>query len=361
MAASEFGKARREGLAVSDLARLLASGKVAPIYLLLGEESFLRDAALAMIRRAVLGEDEVGGGFNYDLLYGDETDALEVLNRCDTLPAFAPRRLVIIREVGGLRARETERLLPYLKTPVETTCLVLSGEKIDGRLNFFKTLKAATVVVDCSPLDPKFLSEWIYEQAKALGLRLEDAACEALHDASAGNLAIIRKELEKLIDYLHPTTRVTAADVEAVRGADTGGTVWDVLDGLARKDREASLRALGKILDAGEPPLRLVGLLAYQWRQVWKTREQLNRRVPEVGLARILGVPPFRVRGLVEQAKVFSEDELARCFEAFREADSNLKGGGGRAGERLVMERLVLNLCRSRRRVTSAPVSVLER
>ena len=40
-------------MAVSDLARLLASGRVAPIYLLLGEESFLRDAALAMIRRAV--------------------------------------------------------------------------------------------------------------------------------------------------------------------------------------------------------------------------------------------------------------------------------------------------------------------
>jgi DNA polymerase-3 subunit delta len=108
--ASEFGK-RREGRAVTELARLLASGRVAPIYLLLGEESFLRDAAVAMIRRAVLGEDDVGGGFNYDLLYGDETDALEVLNRCDTLPAFAPRRLVIIREVGGLRARETERLL----------------------------------------------------------------------------------------------------------------------------------------------------------------------------------------------------------------------------------------------------------
>ena len=245
--ASEFGK-KREGLSLPELARLLASGKVAPIYLLLGEESFLRDAALVMIHRAVLGEDDVGGGFNYDLLYADETDALEVLNRCDTLPVFAPRRLVVIRDAGGLRARETERLLPYLKTPVETTCLVLSGEKVDGRQNFFKTLKAVAVVVDCSPLDSRFLSEWISEQAKTLGLRLEDAACEALHDASAGNLAIIRKELEKLVDYLHPITRVTAADVEAVRGADTGGTVWDVLDGLARKDREASLRALGKSL-----------------------------------------------------------------------------------------------------------------
>ena len=81
---------------------------------------------------------------------------------------------------------------------------------------------------------------------------------------------MVRRELEKLVDYLHPSASVSAADVESVRGADTGGTVWDFLGALARKDRGNALRALGKILDAGEPPLRLLGLLAYQWRQVWK-------------------------------------------------------------------------------------------
>ena len=345
--------AKHEGIGISELTRQLASGALAPIYLLLGEETFLREAAVAAIRRVVLGEQIEENGFNYDLLYGDETDALEVLNRCDTLPAFADRRLVVIRDVGALRARETERLLSYLKMPVETTCLVLTGEKVDGRVKFFQALKGVAVTVDCSPLDARFMPEWIHEQAKNVGLGLDDAACDALHHASGGNLAVVRRELEKLVDYLHPNTRVKAADVEAVRGADCGGTVWDFLDAVARKDRAASLRALGKILDAGEPPLRLIGLLAFQWRQVWKTREKLDRRVPEAGLARALGVPPFRVRGLVEQARVFSNEELAGCFEAFREADFRLKGGE-RGSERRIMERLVLNLCRGARRATSA-------
>jgi DNA polymerase-3 subunit delta len=346
-------RASRDGSGIPELTRQLATAAPAPIYLLLGEETFLREAAVAAIRRAVLGEEIDENGFNYDLLYADETDALEVLNRCDTLPAFANRRLVIIRDVGALRARETERLLPYLKAPVETTCLVLTGEKVDGRLKFFQTLKAVAVTVDCSALDARYLPGWIHEQARNLGLDLDDTASEALHQASGGSLAVVRRELEKLVDYLHPNTRVTAADVEAVRGADCGGTVWDFLDALARKDRGGSLRALAKILDAGEPPLRVIGLLAFRWRQVWKTRERLERRVPEAGLARILGVPPLRVRGLIDQARVFSDDDLVRCFEAFREADSRLKGGE-RSTERLVMERLVLNLCRGARRATSA-------
>jgi len=347
-------KGKREGIGVAELVRQLASGRVAPIYLIVGEESFLREAALAAIRRAVLNaEGAEDNGFNYDLVHGDETDALEILNICDTLPAFAERRLVIIREIGALKARETERLLPYLQNPVESTCLILTGEKVDGRLKFFHAVKTVAVAVDCSPLDERAMPEWIKEQAKQLGLQLDEPACEALQHASGGNLAIVRRELEKLAAYISPSARATLADVEAVRGADTGGTVWDLLAALGRKDRGGALRALGKVLDAGEPPLRLLGLLASHWRQVWRTREQLARRVPEVGLARILGVPPYRVRELVEQARRFSEEELGRSFEVFRETDSRLKGEG-RSAEGLVMERLVINLCRGGQRATSS-------
>lgn len=349
-------RGKHEGIGIEELVRQLASDSIAPIYAVLGEESFLREAAVNAIRLAVIGSDADGpDAFNYDLLYGDETDALEILNVCDTLPAFADRRLIVIRDVGALRPRETERLLPYLKTPVETSCLVLTGEKVDGRLKFFQALKSVAVVVDCSPLDLRALPSWTSEQAAELGLRLDEAACEALQHASGGNLAVMRRELEKLGAYVTPSTQVTVADVEAVRGADRGGTVWDLLDSLGRKDRQGALRALAKVLDAGEPPLRVIGLLTSHWRQVWKAREQLGRRVPEAGLARILGVPPFRIRKLVDQARAYSDEDLSRSFEAFREADSLLKGGG-RGAERRVMERLVFALCR-RGRLTSSRAS----
>src|SRR5207244_4199214 len=110
-------KAKREGTGVAELKRQLASGACAPIYVLLGEESYLRETALAAIRRVVLGAEDQETGFNYDLLYGDETDALEVLNRCDTFPAFADRRPVVIRNVGALPARA-----PASQPPTSNPC-----------------------------------------------------------------------------------------------------------------------------------------------------------------------------------------------------------------------------------------------
>ncbi len=309
-------KAKREGIGLHELKRQLATGDLAPLYFVVGEEAPLRDDAVAAIRAAVLGPDDANvGAFNSDVVYGDETEAAEILTLCGNLPMFATRRLVVVKEVGALGAHEAERLLPYLEAPVETTCLVLTGGKVDGRVKFFQALKQAAVSVDCAPLDARALPAWVQDQAGALGLRLDQAARELLIEASGGALGVLCREMEKLAAYVAPNTRVTAADVEAVQGADTGGSVHDLIDALQRRDRVGSLRSLSKVLDAGEPPLRVLGFLAACWRNIWRTRK-------------------------------FSE-EMLRDFELFREIDSRLKGGGGgRRKERLEMERLVLNLCR---------------
>lgn len=318
-------KPKHEGITVPELRRLVGAGELAPMYLIVGEEGLLRDEAVSAIRAAVLGPDEANvGAFNCDMVYGDETEAAEILTLCANLPMFAARRLVVVRDVGNLRAKEAERLLPYLEAPVDTTCLVLTGKKVDGRVKFFQALKKVAVTVDCEPLEARALPAWIREQAAALGLSLDEPAQVLLQEASGGDLGVLRREMEKLAAYVAPRKAVTVADVEAVQGADTGGTVWNLLEALRRKEREGSLRLLGKVLDAGEPPLKVLGFLAACWRQEWKSRR-------------------------------FSE-EMLRDFEQFREADSRLKGGGGGRGkDRLVMERMTLNLCRGAARTTPAP------
>ena len=315
-------KAKREGIGLHELKRQLAAGDLAPLYFVVGEEAPLRDDAVAAIWAAVLGPDDANVGvFNSDVVYGDETEAAEILTLCGNLPMFATRRLVVVKEVGALGFREAERLLPYLEAPVESTCLVLTGGKVDGRVKFFQAFKQAAVSVDCAPLDARALPAWVQDQAGALGLRLDQEARELLIEASGGALGVLCHEMEKLAAYVAPNTRVTVADVEAVQGADTGGSVHDLIGALQRRDRVGSLRSLGKVLDAGEPPLKVLGFLAACWRNMWRARK-------------------------------FSE-EMLRDFELFREIDSRLKGGGGgRRKERLEMERLVLNLCRGAGRAT---------
>jgi DNA polymerase-3 subunit delta len=70
---------------------------LAPVYAVIGEEDYLRDHALATLRRAVLGE-ESDAGFNCDVFYGDEDAADRVLSCAMEIPVFAPRRFIVLKQ-----------------------------------------------------------------------------------------------------------------------------------------------------------------------------------------------------------------------------------------------------------------------
>ena len=136
---------------------------VAPLYAVLGEEDLLRDTALALIRDAVLGAD--GNDFNCDVFYGDEAEGAEIAACASEIAAFAPRRLVIVKAADKLAARQSEMLLPYLKSPNDTTSVVFVAAKLDGRLKFSQALLQASVVGDCGPLKDSQLLPWVQQEA----------------------------------------------------------------------------------------------------------------------------------------------------------------------------------------------------
>jgi len=63
-----------------ELTTALKKNGPGPLYLVLGEEDELREQAVAAIK-AVIPHEEGLGDFNCEVLYGDESDASEILTR----------------------------------------------------------------------------------------------------------------------------------------------------------------------------------------------------------------------------------------------------------------------------------------
>jgi DNA polymerase-3 subunit delta len=327
----------------------------APLYLVCGEEDCLRDQALAAIKASVLGpEEQAAGGngletFNCDLLYGDECDASEILVRAGEAPVFAPRRLLVVKATEKLPAREGEALLPYLKAPSDSTILVFMAAKLDGRLKFSQAVSKHAVVVDCSPLYENQFPTWIRAEAGKAGVRLNEEAVLRLADLASslrtlpgGSLYLIRRELEKLAAFVPAGTVAGPAEVESVRGGEAGASVFDLAAAIGAQERGRVLHILARNLEAGEAPVRILGSLAWQYRQIWKAKESLRQGRGEAEAARLLRLQPFKVKEFVGR---FSDAHLREAFRLFGETDSRLKGGSATAPA-LVLESLVLALCR---------------
>ncbi len=326
-----------------DMETALTKQGPAPLYLIMGEEDCLRDQALATLKAAILGEAGVDGSpgsgldaFNHDVLYGDESDGAEILARAGQAPVFAARRFVVVKSAEKLPAKEGETLLPYLHDPCETTTLVFAAAKLDKRLKFSKELLERAVSVDCSSLPEVQLASWIRTESGRVGVRLNGEAVEALvHLAlslkgdAGGTLNLLRREMEKLAAYVPPGNTAGLQEVEAVRGGAAGASVFDLARAIAERNEGKALWILARNLDSGEDPLRILGALAWQFRQIWKAKEQ-----------RRFGGPGADVSGL------FTDRDLGTALRLFAEADGRLKGGASKSSRRLVLETAVLSLCR---------------
>jgi|CXWL01.1.fsa_nt_gi DNA polymerase-3 subunit delta len=342
---------------VTDLVRSLQRQPPGPLYVVVGEEDYLRDQAVATLKHAVLGGDpttgETAGGadgtggldsFNYDLIYADETDAQEILARAGEIPVFAQRRLLLVRQADKLTARDGDILLPYLKSPCDSTTLVFVAGKLDGRLKFSQALKTHAVTVECTSPPDTQLTEWIKAEAKVLNLQVSDDAVMMLKETAGGLLSLIRREMEKLASYVQPGTPVSAADVELVRGTQPGASIFDLASAIGRGTPAEALRILARNLEAGEAPVRLLGSLVWQYRRIWKAKDLVGRKASESELIRACGLPPYRLKAFLAELKYYSDTHLQTAFDLFLKTDSRLKGGGAGAPGR-ELERLILALC----------------
>jgi DNA polymerase-3 subunit delta len=201
-----------------------------PVYLLHGDNEFLKDEA---IRAIVTRFTDAGTrDFNYDLLHGSDTDAGRLSTALDALPMLASRRLVVLRDVAALKKDVRAVLDRYLERPANDTLLILVAAaewKTDAKL----TARAA--LIEFSALDSASAAKWATGRAIELGTSIEADAALLLARSTDADLALIDGELRKLRDYTGVTAISTQA-VEAVVGVRSGATPEDVIERVCARD-----------------------------------------------------------------------------------------------------------------------------
>ena len=320
-----------------------------------GEDPCLRDQAIEMIRthessrsKSVSAGDgrSHGDDFSCDVLYGDETNAQEILARVQEVPFFSTHQVVLLKWADKLPAREGEALIPYFSAPSDSTTLIVSAAKLDGRLKWVQALKKQAVEVDCAPLYDNQRLGWVRQDAARLGIRLDAEASGLLKDLAGEGLYVVRRELEKLALYVAKGETVHARAVLAVQGAESGASVFDLSGAIIQGKVSQALLILEKNLEAGEAPLRILGALLWQYRRLWKAKDGLNRGVGEAAVAKSVGLHSRQQGEFLAIVKRAPLLHFPEAFQAFSVTDRALKGAAADSPHR-IMHALIMDLCRS--------------
>jgi DNA polymerase-3 subunit delta len=219
-----------------------------------------------------------------------------------------------------------------------------------------ETLGEFCGIVEFARVDEGEGVRWVVETASERGVKIDSDAARELVDALGSDMMLICSELEKLMLYAGEKKRVTLADVETMVLAAKQRSLYELTDAISAKDRPRALAVLDAVLASGEGEEAAIGhlyMLARTFRQMLVILEKNVRDSRAIWQALWQGfrVPPFAAEDIIRQARRFkSRREIAQAIRRIGRADFELRSNP--PSKRLVLERLVLDLCAEPKLVT---------
>lgn len=324
-------------MSLRELQNIIQAGSLPGLILLYGPESYFIEEGLKLIRDAVV--DAGSRDFNLTQYQGRDIKPGEVVEQARTFPVFAERRLVIIKNVQEASADQLEGLLAYLEDPVPETVLLLTAEKIDARRKFYQILKKSGKAIEFKKIYENQLPSFVREQAKSLNVTLTGEGLKLFCKRVGTNLVEVQGELEKLAGYLGERDIADEKDVAAIVSDTRIESIFDLTDAIGEGDISSALHLMDRLLAEGQAPLMVLAMMTRHFRQMWKVRELVAQNVPQSEFPKRVGVSPYFLKGLMQQARRFDNQQYRLVFSQLLATDLALKSSGSEP--RMHLEKLV--------------------
>lgn len=338
----------------------IASGQLASVFLLFGDELYLVHDLEKRIITALLSEEERETG----LTVLDSDPSPDMLRRLvETAPFFSSKHVIVLRGTAFFRARKgssqteeektdhsddnQEKLLRIIMSlPDYCHILFLASDKVDKRKKLYKAVEKHGAVVELAPMRPKDVRPWIIDYLAGMNKKMAADAIEHLLSIVSimphVSLGFLANELSKAVLYSGRRQLISKADLNATLAQVPEASVFVMLEALSQKQTANAVSYLRDQLVAGDYPFRLIALLARQVRMLWQAKILSEQGLGPVEIANDLKIPQFVGEKLLRQSRTFSSEVLQKGLLQLAAADRDLKAGRADAG---VLEQFVIELC----------------
>ncbi|MCI7022570.1 MAG: DNA polymerase III subunit delta [Prevotella sp.] len=192
--------------------RDLKSGKYAPVYILMGDESYYIDRITDYIAENVLDPDD--RDFNQTVVFGADTTAAQVVDMAKGYPVMpAAHRVVIVKEAQGLKSLDA--LERYFEKPLASTLLVIAYKNgtIDRRKKVVGKAEAVGVVFESKKKRDYELPAFIETYLKKNHVAIDPKSAAMIAEHIGADLSRLISELDKVMISLPDDNRRVTPDI----------------------------------------------------------------------------------------------------------------------------------------------------
>lgn len=322
-------------MTIEELEKELKSEKLAPIYVLYGEEIFLLENCLKKIKENF---GETANGINYIQI--DETNLNTLLSEMQT-PAFGyPKKLIVVKNSKLLKKEAKkrgsniditstrEKINEYIKTNQgEENILIIIEEEID-KTELLETIqKNEGIICNFEFQKPYQIEKRLKEICNICKVKIATNTINHLIDLCGTNMQTLINEIKKLIDYVGENGTIQNKDIDSMCTKTIDSNIFDLTDNMGKKNITEVIRILNELLYSKEPIQKILITLYNHCKKIYivKLAEEQNRNI-----ATELNLKPnqtFLVNKYKTQSKYFKMGELETILQELINLDYNYKIG----------------------------------
>ena len=214
----------------------LSEGKFAPLYILMGEESYFIDKITDFIAQNALREEE--RDFNQTVCFGSDVSAAAVADMARRYPMMAERQVVIVKEAQNIK--QWDQLEQYFEKPQPTTVLVIAYKNgtIDGRKKILtKAQNAGAVIFESKKLYERDLPVFMVDYLKRHQATIDHKSCQMIAEHIGSDLSRLTSELDKVcLSMPEGSRRITPEVVEEQIGVSKDFNGFEFRSAIANRD-----------------------------------------------------------------------------------------------------------------------------
>lgn len=296
------------------------------LYLLYGTENYLIKKEIDKILNA--NSIEKINVSEYNLEIDNFKDIIEDAN---TISLFADKKAIIVNNSYLFTGKsiknenDPELFLDYFKNvnPYSIIIFIVDSEKLDERKKIVKEIKKIGTVKDFNQKND--LTDILKNMFEGYNISIQDI--RFMIDRCGNNLDILSQEVNKIKIYKDEDKNITKEDIINLTSKNIDIDIFGFVDTIVNKNKNKALEIYKEMLINGEEPIKILVILANQFRIIYQAKELYKQGYSGNDIAAMIGIHPYRIKLALKKAINYNSDTLLDYLEKLADLDYDIKIG----------------------------------
>ena len=260
--------------------------------------------------------------------YNEDDLISNIIEDASTISLFDDKKLIIVNNellFSSKKSIDTTELEEYIENYNPNTILifVVNRDTVDSRRKLYKIIKEKGKIEEFN----KITNINSYVKKLFEGYNISYNTINLFIKRVGNDLNSLSNEAEKIKIYKIDDKIITDNDIINCTHEKIDINIFKFIDNIIKKNKKESITTYKEMLKVGEEPIKIIVMLANQFRLMYQAKILTSKGYTEEDIANLLHLKKYPVHLAIQKGYRYTSDTLLKHLEELADLDIKIKSG----------------------------------